>query len=85
MKSRSGSHRSKRKNKRKRKSGRRAKTGPPRRRPRAHCVCTACGTRVPLYTDIPCYVMTCPKCGMSMTKEGAQKVLVDDESQPPGI
>lgn len=79
-----GSQKSRRK-KKKRKRGKRMQSGPPRRKPRTHCVCTACGTKVPLYTDIPCYVMTCPKCGMNMVKEGPSKVLVDDEAQPTGI
>jgi hypothetical protein len=52
----------------------------PRGRPRAHCVCTACGTKVPLYTDVPCYVMSCPKCGLTMVKEGAKPPSSDDEA-----
>jgi hypothetical protein len=59
--------------------------GPPRRRPKSHCVCTACGAKVPLYTEVPCYVMSCPKCGLTMTKESKQTHPVDDDSQPPNI
>ena len=50
-----------------------------RGRPRAHCVCTACGVKVPLYTDVPCYVMSCPKCGLTMVKEGAKPPTSDDQ------
>lgn len=55
-------------------------SGRPRNRPRAYCVCTACGVKVPLYTDVPCYVMSCPKCGLTMVKEGAKSP--DSDEQP---
>jgi hypothetical protein len=71
--------------KKKKRQGRAPTAGPPRRRPRCFCVCTACGAKVPLYTDVPCYVMNCPKCGMSMVKEGTGKKPVDDDTQPPNI
>ena len=50
-----------------------------RGRPRAHCVCNSCGVKVPLYTDVPCYVMSCPKCGLTMVKEGAKPPSEGDQ------
>jgi hypothetical protein len=47
--------------------------GPPRRRPKGHCVCPACGTKVAVYTDVPCYIMHCSKCGTQMVKESSGK------------
>jgi predicted RNA-binding Zn-ribbon protein involved in translation (DUF1610 family) len=73
--------------KKKRRGGRpgQPQMGPPRRRPKSHCVCTTCGAKVPLYTEVPCYVMSCPKCGLTMTKESKHTRPVDDDSQPPNI
>jgi len=47
--------------------------GPPRRRPKGHCVCPACGTKVAVYTDVPCYIMHCSKCGTQMVKASSGK------------
>jgi hypothetical protein len=71
--------------KRKRRGGKRKKRGgkqrrigpprmgPPRRRPKGHCLCPACGTKVAVYTEVPCYIMHCPKCGIQMVKESSGK------------
>jgi len=32
------------------------------------CVCPSCGTKVPHKRGVPCYEMTCPKCGAKMTR-----------------
>jgi hypothetical protein len=77
--------RGKRRGGKKKRPSRGPSTGPPRRRPHSFCVCTSCGAKVPLYTEVPCYVMNCPKCGMGMVKEGTGKAPVDDETQPPNI
>jgi hypothetical protein len=47
--------------------------GPPRRRPKGHCLCPACGTKVAVYTEVPCYIMHCSKCGTQMVKESSGK------------
>jgi Zn ribbon nucleic-acid-binding protein len=57
------------KKKRKQRGGQH-RVGPPRRRPKSYCVCPACGTKVALYTEVPCYIMHCSKCGSQMVKEG---------------
>jgi len=36
--------------------------------PSGECVCPACGTRAPHQLAVPCYQMTCPKCGSKMTR-----------------
>jgi len=33
------------------------------------CICPGCGTRADHQIGIPCYDMTCPKCGTKMTRE----------------
>ena len=43
--------------------------GPPRRRPKGYCMCPACGTKVAIYTEVPCYIMNCVKCGSTMVKQ----------------
>jgi hypothetical protein len=63
-----------RKKKRKKKRGGRKKMQAPgpsrfRRRPVDYCVCPACGARVPRRGEVACYLMSCPKCGGTMTKE----------------
>jgi hypothetical protein len=47
--------------------------GPPRRRPKGHCICPTCGTKVAVYTEVPCYIMHCSKCGSQMVKESSGK------------
>ncbi len=32
------------------------------------CVCPDCGTKVEHKAGVPCYEMTCPKCGAKMTR-----------------
>ena len=32
------------------------------------CVCPSCGQRSPHQRGIPCYSVTCPKCGIKMVK-----------------
>ncbi|MGQ9603096.1 MAG: hypothetical protein ACUVUU_02695 [bacterium] len=68
----------------KHKKGRR-RMGPPKRKPRGHCVCPTCGIRIPFYTEAPCYVMTCPRCGIALVKETTRKLPVDEEAQPTSI
>ena len=77
-----GGSRRRKKGRGRKKGGRVARSGSarPRNRPRGYCVCTACGVKIPLYTDVPCYVMSCPKCGLTMVKEGAKSV--DSDEQP---
>ena len=56
--------------KRKRRGGQvRSRVGPPRRRPKGYCMCPACGTKVAVYTEVPCYIMNCAKCGSTMVKQ----------------
>jgi Zn ribbon nucleic-acid-binding protein len=60
--------------KRKRRGGRGGKghrVGPLRRRPKGYCVCPACGAKVAIYTEVPCYIMNCAKCGSTMVKQTA--------------
>jgi ribosomal protein S27E len=47
--------------------------GPPRRRPKGHCLCPSCGTKVAVYTEVPCYIMHCSKCGTQMVKGSSGK------------
>lgn len=47
--------------------------GPPRRRPKGYCECPACGTKVAIYTEVPCYIMNCSKCGSTMKRSGSSK------------
>ena len=75
-----GQKKGKRSKRKKRRKGRaQVPFGPKRNRPRGYCVCTACGAKVPLYTDVPCYVMSCPKCGMGMVKEGVSAPVGDQQ------
>lgn len=47
--------------------------GPPRRKPKGYCECPACGTKVAVYTEVPCYIMNCSKCGCTMKRSGGNK------------
>uniref|UniRef100_A0A7C3Z2U9 Dinitrogenase iron-molybdenum cofactor biosynthesis domain-containing protein n=1 Tax=Desulfobacca acetoxidans TaxID=60893 RepID=A0A7C3Z2U9_9BACT len=35
-----------------------------------NCLCPECGFRQPHERGIPCYQMTCPRCGQQLVKEG---------------
>jgi hypothetical protein len=35
-----------------------------------HCVCPACGERIPHHARVPCFQQKCPKCGTFMTWGG---------------
>jgi ribosomal protein S27E len=59
--------------KKKRRGGPPQRMGPPRRRPKGHCVCPACGAKVAVYTDVPCYIMHCSKCGTKLVKDSGSK------------
>ena len=37
--------------------------------PSGDCVCPSCGTRVPHQVGVPCYNLSCPKCGQKMARE----------------
>jgi len=37
--------------------------------PTGNCVCSSCGTKVPHQAGIPCYDVSCPKCGAKMIRE----------------
>jgi hypothetical protein len=45
-------------------SGNRAGSGPG-----GFCVCPSCGERVAHKMGVPCYQMTCPKCGAKLMRE----------------
>jgi hypothetical protein len=34
-----------------------------------NCVCPSCGAKVSHQRGLPCYSVTCPKCGVKMVKE----------------
>lgn len=53
--------------------GQAQRMGPPRRRPKGYCECPACGTKVAVYTEVPCYIMNCAKCGSTMKRSGSSK------------
>ena len=36
--------------------------------PSGDCVCSDCGARVPHQAGIPCYNLSCPKCGAKMVR-----------------
>jgi hypothetical protein len=36
--------------------------------PGGNCVCPSCGEKVPHQAGIPCYSVSCPKCGTKMTR-----------------
>lgn len=37
--------------------------------PEGDCICPACGARVPHQVAVPCYNLSCPKCGAKMARE----------------
>ena len=37
--------------------------------PGGNCVCPACGKKVVHHIGVPCYIITCPKCGTQMVRE----------------
>jgi hypothetical protein len=53
-----------------------------KRGPRTSCLCPACGAKVSIHADVPCYLMSCPKCGTAMTKESKGKDPNLGDSQP---
>ena len=36
--------------------------------PGGQCVCPSCGTKVEHQIGVPCYEMSCPKCGKKMVR-----------------
>ncbi len=36
--------------------------------PAGECVCPGCGEKIPHQVGVPCYNMTCPKCGSKMVR-----------------
>ena len=36
--------------------------------PGGNCVCPSCGVRVPHQVGVPCYSLSCPKCGTRMVR-----------------
>jgi hypothetical protein len=49
--------------------GSRGRMGDLRKGPVGNCVCPSCGTTVPHQAGVPCYQMTCPKCGTKMVRK----------------
>jgi len=37
--------------------------------PSGNCVCPSCGTKIPHQASVPCYDVSCPKCGAKMIRE----------------
>jgi hypothetical protein len=37
--------------------------------PTGNCICPGCGTKAAHQAGVPCYDMSCPKCGIKMTRE----------------
>ncbi len=37
--------------------------------PSGNCVCPSCGTKIPHQAGVPCYNLSCPKCGAMMIRE----------------
>jgi hypothetical protein len=37
--------------------------------PSGNCVCPSCGTKSPHRAGVPCYDVSCPKCGAKMIRE----------------
>ncbi len=37
--------------------------------PGGNCVCPACGIKVQHQAGVPCYSVSCPKCGTRMVRE----------------
>ncbi len=36
--------------------------------PAGICICPGCGTKVSHQVGVPCYSVSCPKCGMKMVR-----------------
>lgn len=36
--------------------------------PGGYCICPSCGEKVPHTRSVPCYQMSCPKCGANIAK-----------------
>jgi len=36
--------------------------------PSGNCMCPSCGTKVPHRAGVPCYDLSCPKCGEKMIR-----------------
>ncbi|WP_148204302.1 hypothetical protein [Syntrophotalea carbinolica] len=43
---------------------RKGRGGPP-----SHCVCSACGVKLPHVPGEPCFKRLCPECGSPMTRQ----------------
>jgi hypothetical protein len=37
--------------------------------PGGNCICPSCGEKVPHKQGVPCYSVSCPKCGTRMVRE----------------
>ena len=37
--------------------------------PDGYCTCPNCGHKAPHQVGVPCYQMSCPKCGTNMVRE----------------
>jgi hypothetical protein len=37
--------------------------------PSGNCICPSCATKVPHQAGVPCYDLSCPKCGTKMIRE----------------
>ena len=37
--------------------------------PSGSCVCPSCAAKVPHQVGVPCYDLSCPKCGTKMVRE----------------
>jgi len=49
--------------------GRRGQMGGTGAGPAGKCVCPNCGTEADHQTGVPCYDITCPKCGAKMIRK----------------
>ena len=49
--------------------GGRGRMGGAGRGPGGECTCPSCGKKVPHERGVPCYQVSCPKCGTAMTRE----------------
>ncbi len=46
-----------------------------------NCVCPSCGTTVAHQRGVPCYQMTCPKCGARMTRQYENNDIIRDSNK----